>query len=117
MHTEAEPIRRADVRLNSAKLTNFLEHCLRHGHELAKVFQDTKLYVENNGTIVLEFYPAKGTLHHETFQPSEWEPNKNASILTRKLLENVRPRPPLTEVFDIFTGQPLDQQQLSRRTQ
>lgn len=117
MLTDSEPIRRADVRLNCTKLTSFFEHCLKHGHELAEVFQDTNLYLESNGTIVVEFHPPKGTLHYETFQPSEWEPSKNASLLTRKLLESVRPRPPLTEVYDIFTGQPLDQLQISRRTQ
>jgi len=60
MFTESDSIRRIDVRLDNDKLSHFLDHCVKYRYGLAEVFQTTKLYLESNGAIVIEFYPEGG---------------------------------------------------------
>lgn len=67
MTLECEPLRRADVRLDPGKLQRFIASCVTQGDCLADVFLGTRIYLERDGRITLEFLPEGGTLSFATF--------------------------------------------------
>jgi hypothetical protein len=115
MILECKPLRRADVRLDPGKLQRFIASCVTQGDCLADVFLGTRIYLERDGRITLEFLPEGGTLHFVTFGYEEWFPAETASADAMRLFKRFREKPDSTKVFDIFTGERLREDQLEAR--
>lgn len=115
MALECEPLRRANVRLDPGKLQWFITTCVTRGYCLADVFLDTRIYLERDGRLTLELQPDGGTLHFVTFGHDEWSPAETASAEALRLFKRFRPKPSSADVYDIFTGDQLDEHQLQTR--
>ena len=102
-------IRRQDVTLDVHALNSFLRGMAANGVSLSEVVMGLELFAEANGTIVAECRLDGGkSFDFRVFQPHEWEISDSAGDLTRKVLESIRPKPPVRGVFDIFTGKAIE---------
>lgn len=115
MASECEPLRRTDVRLDPKKLHGFVTACIAHGGRFADVFWDTRIYLEHDGRITLEFLPDGGTLRFVMFDQNEWSPAETASADALRLFKRFRQEQAKSCVYDIFTGDQLDDHQLQAR--
>ncbi|BDQ33411.1 hypothetical protein [Pseudodesulfovibrio portus] len=115
MISECNQLHRADVRLDPEKLHGFTTACVAHGNCFADVFWDTRIYLERDGRITLEFLPHGGTLHFVMFELDEWSPAVTASADAMRLFTRFRKEPDDAQVFDIFTGERLQEDQLEAR--
>lgn len=115
MTLECKPLRRADARLDPGKLQRFIASCVTQGDCLADVFLGTRIYLERDGRITLEFLPDGGTLHFTTFDHDEWSPAETASADVLRLFKRFRRIPNRAEVNDIFTGKRLREDELRAR--
>lgn len=115
MASECEPLRRTDVRLDPEKLHGFVTVCIAHGDRFADVFWDTRIYLEHDGRITLEFLPDGGTLRFVMFDQNEWSPAETASDDAMRLFKRFRQVQAKSCVYDIFTGDQLDDHQLQAR--
>jgi hypothetical protein len=115
MISECDQLRRIDVRLDPNKLQGFVTACIAHGGRFADVFWDTRIYLEHDGQITLEFLPDGGTLHFVMFDQDEWSPAETASDDAMRLFKRFREKPDSAQVFDIFTGERLREDQLKAR--
>ncbi|WP_338667760.1 hypothetical protein [Pseudodesulfovibrio methanolicus] len=113
--TELTPLRRTDARLEPHKLQGFVTSCVTQGDCLADVFLGTRIYLERDGRITLEFLPDGGTLHFTTFGHDEWSPAETASADALRLFKRFRRIPDRAEVYDIFTGKRLREDELRAR--
>ncbi|SOB60055.1 protein of unknown function [Pseudodesulfovibrio profundus] len=108
MTSKCTLLRRADVRLDPDKLQRFVTSCVTQGDCLADVFLTTRIYLEMDGQITLEFLPDGGGFHFVTFEHDEWSPAETASRDALRLFRQFRPAPTKAEVYDLFTGQRID---------
>jgi hypothetical protein len=115
MISECDQLRRIDVRLDPEKLHGFVTACIAHGDRFADVFWDTRIYLERDGRITLEFLPDGGALRFVMFDQDEWSPAETASDDAMRLFKRFREKPDSAQVFDIFTGKRLREDQLEAR--
>lgn len=106
--TECTLLSRADVRLDPDKLQRFVASCVTQGDCLADVFLDTRIYLESDGQITLEFLPEGGGFRFITFGHDEWSPAETASTDALRLFKRFRPAPTKAEVYDLFSGKRID---------
>lgn len=106
--TDGTPLHRTDVRLDPDKLQRFVASCVTQGDCLADVFLDTRIYLESDGQITLEFLPDGDGFRFVTFDYDEWSPAGTASMDALRLFKRFRPDPAKAEVYDLFSGQRID---------
>jgi hypothetical protein len=112
---ESTRINRRDIWLDDDKFSGFIGRCINAGHNYVDVFFGVELFLEHNGTVVVEYIQDYDTLYYEVFSPGEWGPSEHASDSVLRMFNSVRPKDGMTEVFDIFTGLKLDRTRKEER--
>lgn len=108
MIPESTRISRSDIWLDDNKFDGFLVRCVQAGNTVSDLFLGTELFLEPDGTVVLEYNLENDTLYYETFAQDEWGPSEKADEATVRMFNRVRTKTTAAEVYDIFTGLKID---------